>query len=98
MIDTTGLPYEKPRHKEGIVTLSQKEKTRLRRLFYAKQKAICGCGCGRFMTLVLGEINTAELEHHIPNKMGCVKNDAPSNLFSVWRSDCNARKGSRAFS
>jgi len=95
MIDTTGLPFEKPRHREKVITLSQKDKTRLRLKLFIQQKAICGCGCGRMMTMQLGEINTAELEHHTPNKMGCVKNDAPSNLFSVWRSDCNGRKGSK---
>jgi hypothetical protein len=95
MIDTTGMAFQKPRHREKVVTLSQKEKTQLRREFFVKQAAICGCGCGRLMTLELGQINTAELEHHVPNKMGCVKNDAPENLYEVWRSDCNAKKGSK---
>jgi len=96
MIDYSQFAQPKPRDIEGVVVLTKAQKKALRVKYFVLQGAICGCGCERRMTLELGRMDTATLEHTVPRSAGCVKNDDPeTNLTSVWRWDCNSNKGSR---
>jgi hypothetical protein len=88
----------KPYQREGHVYLTRQQKSKLRIKFFNEQRGICGCGCGRPMTLELGNFATASLEHTKPQPMGHKKNDSVENLHSVWRWDCNGEKGSRRLS
>lgn len=87
--------FPKPSEIEGRQTLSAEKKRRLRFKLFHDQKGYCGCGCGQRMSIESDRLDTATLEHFSPNKMGCKKDDGPKNVFSVWRWDCNFKKGSK---
>lgn len=87
--------FPKPKELEGVVTMTPRQKTIRRRQLYLAQHGICGCGCGRRMSLELDRMDTATLEHHTPRSMGCKKNDSPENVYQVWRWDCNSEKSSK---
>ena len=78
MIETSQFAFPKPKDLEGVVTLSKSEKKNLRVKYFVLQGGICGCGCGRRMTLELDRMDTATLEHSVPRSAGCVKNDDPA--------------------
>lgn len=84
----------KPHQLEGKVTLTPKQRAQKRWELFEKQCGICACGCGRPMCWLQGEMETATLEHIIPEPAGCPKRDNDDNLC-VTRYECNMRKGSR---
>jgi hypothetical protein len=87
-------PILKPNQIEGIVTLSSKEKRKVRLELFNEQHGICACGCGRPMSLVQFRMNSVTLDHRKVRPAGCKKNDARSNLQAM-RWDCNVAKGSK---
>jgi 5-methylcytosine-specific restriction endonuclease McrA len=93
MIDTTGMPFQKPAAAEGKLTLSPAQrKLRLDALCRA-QGGLCAI-CGRRMTREYGYLRTATLDHIKPQPAGCAKDDRPENHQAVCF-ECNAKKGSQ---
>lgn len=86
--------FPKPHEVDKIETKTPKEKLSHRVFLYALQNGICACGCGRKMSLALDLMSTCTLDHIMPNKAGCRKQDANWNLRAL-RFDCNAKKGSK---
>lgn len=86
--------FPKPCELEGIETKTAKQKRATRTTLFIQQGALCGCGCGRRMTLEADRMDSCTLDHQKPNKAGCRKQDADWNL-KAYRWDCNFKKGSR---
>ena len=84
----------KPHQLEGKITLTQAQRAKKRAELYRKQSGQCADGCQKPMIEMQGYMDSATLEHIIPEPAGCKKRDNDDNLC-VTRWECNMRKGSR---
>ena len=86
--------FPKPAEVERLETKTPLQRRATRLTLYLKQGGICACGCNRSMTLESDRMDSCTLDHRMPNKMGCRKQDADHNLRAL-RWDCNSAKGSK---
>ena len=82
-----------PKPGAGKITLTPAQRKKKREQLFHEQHGRCYF-CGKRMTLEPFLMNSATLEHLVPEKMGQKKNDADSNLACSCLA-CNVRKGSR---
>jgi hypothetical protein len=87
-------PILKPKDREGLVSLTPKERRKIRFELFNEQHGICACGCGQRMTLIQYQYNSVTLEHKKVQPMGHKKDDRRENLCAT-RWECNAKKGSK---
>lgn len=86
--------FPKPGQREGLITLTTKQRAEKRKALYLKQCGICACGCGKRMSEEYGRMDSCTLEHITPQPAGHAKNDRDDNLEAT-RWDHNISKGSR---
>ncbi len=86
--------FLKPSQLEGKITLTPRQRAKKRLELFGKQGGICACGCGKIMSWSQGSMDTATLEHIVPEPAGCPKRDNDDNLC-VTRWECNVKKGSK---